>query len=109
MRTISAHWNSQKRPLAVLLFLLFTGFSGLLLYLGLVNNAPGIARGVSIFYAVSWLIAISLFGGIHGAPHWAFIPAIALASAGQNLMLLLCFRALLRWKDRASVLNGKPR
>ena len=55
-----------------------------------------------LFYAPAWLLANMLFGGIHNAPAWSFLPSVVLAVVGQNLVLWrLCswlWRHVQRWR-----------
>jgi hypothetical protein len=53
-------------------------------------------HAVAAFYTPGWISAISLFGGIHGAPSWSVPISVVLGGAIQNAVIVFVLRSLLR-------------
>lgn len=53
------------------------------------RDAPNIVNAIWLFYAPIWILCNAMFGGIHGAPAWSFLPSVVMAVVGQNLILWL--------------------
>jgi hypothetical protein len=63
------------------------------------NTAPAFVNAVWVFYAPAWLVVNAFFGGIHGAPAWAFLPSVIIAVVSQNLLLWLISRWFLQRRE----------
>lgn len=61
--------------------------SGLIVWAFESDSPPSIAQFIWGPYSLAWIIAISIFGGIHGASSWAVLPATLIAVFAQNLLL----------------------
>lgn len=96
--------GSPKGLLANTFFLMFSGMEAWLIYLSV---EPGAASFLKYFweaYAVSWLLVGVVFGGIHNAPAWSFIPTIAIAVLVQNtLIILLALKVVAALRKRLAV------
>ncbi len=69
------------------------------------QGQPVIAQGVWDFYAIAWLVVNGMFGGIHGDPAWSLLPSIVIAVIGQNAVLWLLIRRLIRSREQRSRLR----
>jgi hypothetical protein len=82
-------------------------FSAMEVWLIYLSVEPGAASFLKYFweaYAVCWLLANAVFGGIHNAPAWSFIPTIAISVLVQNtLIVLLALKIVAALRKRLTV------
>jgi hypothetical protein len=55
-----------------------------------------LAERLALLYWPSWIVVNGFFGGIHGAPGWTLMPSVVIAVMGQNLLLWLVVKSVLR-------------
>jgi hypothetical protein len=75
------------RPSLILTFCLFSALGVSLVYLSVESHSSSFSQFVWVIYAIPWLVVNALFGGIHNAPAWSFIPITVIAVVGTNFLV----------------------
>ena len=75
--------STTRRCLYWGLFTLWCVISIAGIYYGMESRAPGqepgLGQAIWMFYLPTWILSLGMFGGIHGAPGWSFVPSLVLA------------------------------
>jgi hypothetical protein len=80
---------SNCSPIRIFIILIFSLFSAMEVWFIYLSVEPGAASFLKYFwdaYAACWLLVNVVFGGIHNAPSWSFIPITAIAVVAQNIL-----------------------
>ena len=97
---------TTRRTLYWSLFALWCAISIACIYDGMENRAPGqesgLGQAIWMFYFPTWILSLGMFGGIHGAPGWSFLPSIVLAVLVQSGLIWALGTWLYRlWRHRS--------
>jgi hypothetical protein len=55
-----------------------------------------LAEALWLFYLPAWLVVLTLFGGVHGAPAGSEVPVFVISFTAQNLALWYVAKWILR-------------
>ena len=85
--------STTRRCLYWGLFTLWCVISIAGIYYGMESRAPGqepgLGQAIWMFYLPTWILSLGMFGGIHGAPGWSFLPSIVLAVLVQLVVVVV--------------------
>jgi hypothetical protein len=77
---------SPTRIFIILFFCIFSAMEVWFIYLSVEPGAHGLLKCFWNAYAVVWLLVNAVFGGIHHAPSWSFVPITVIAVLAQNML-----------------------